>query len=187
MIRILIGSLLMSLSQVVGAAPIDTVLAAFNAEGARPIERVHLFVERNGVADVYYIDRVRPGRFRMLKNPRQDGFELVVIDGAQWLRTTGAWHRSPALMTDGVVPSLTGLFRGGLADAVEQPRPDGGRSVEGRLVWTNGTRCDGKVMLRIDARGLPSLLTFEGDCDGKPSRFRQNFSYDGPLTIAPPE
>lgn len=56
-----------------GAAPMDTVLKALDAEEAAPIERVRLFVERGDVADVYYVDRVRPGRFRLLKNPRQGG------------------------------------------------------------------------------------------------------------------
>jgi len=187
MIRALIALLLLFLPLAVSAAPIDTVLAALDAEAARPIERIRLFIERDGIADVYYIDRVRPGRLRMLKNPNQGGFELVVIDGTQWLRTAAGWQKSPIVATANFAWSLTGLFREGLTEAVERTRPDGGRSVEGRISWTNGTRCDGKVIFRIAVEGLPSLLSFEGDCGGRPSRFRQAFSYDGPLTIAPPE
>ncbi len=74
------------------AAPIDTVVAAFAAEDAAPLERVRLFVERAGVADVYYVDRIRPRRLRMLKNPRQGGLEAIIIDGSQWLRGPAGWE-----------------------------------------------------------------------------------------------
>jgi len=168
------------------AAPMDTVLAAFAAEELAPIERVRLFIDRGGTADVYYIDRVHPGRFHLVKNPRQGGLELVVVDGMQWVRTATGWHKSPAPATAGVVLSMAGLFRNGLTDALEGPGPNGGRSVEGAIAWTNGTSCKGRLLLRIDAAGRPSLLRFEGVCGGKPSHFRQAFSYEGPLTIAPP-
>lgn len=187
MIRSLRILLLMSLPMAINAAPIDTVVAAFDAEGNRPIERIRLFVERGGVADVYYIDRVRPDRLRMLKNPRQGGIELRVIGGTQWLRTAAGWQKSSMLATASIPSFLSGMFRDGLTDAVENARPDGSRSVEGRLSWTNGTRCDGKVMLRIGPDGLPSLLSFDGACGGRPARFRQAFSFDGPLSITPPE
>lgn len=188
MIRAIVTLMVAFLPLGARAAPMDTVLAALAAEEAAPIERVRLFIERGGVADVYYIDRVRPGRLRMVKNPRQGGPELVVVDGMQWVRTTAAgWRKSPAPATAGLVPSMAGLFRGGLTDPVEKPGPDGGRSVEGGMAWTNGTSCEGRLLLRIDAAGLPSLLRFEGVCGGRPSRFRQAFSYTGPVTIAPPE
>lgn len=187
MIRAIVTLILVFLPLAARAAPMDTVLAALAAEEAAPIERVRLFIERGEVADVYYIDRVRPGRFRLVKNPRQGGPELVVVDGMQWVRTTGSWQKSPALATAGLIPSIAGLFREGLTDPVEKPGPDGGRSVEGGMAWTNGTSCKGKVLLRIDAGGLPSLLRFEGVCGGKLTRFRQAFSYTGPVTIAPPD
>ena len=63
------------------AAPIDTVLSALAAEAAAPIERARLFILRGEVAEVYFIDRVTPGRFRVIKNPRQGGSELVIVDG----------------------------------------------------------------------------------------------------------
>jgi hypothetical protein len=186
-IRAIVTLILAFLPLAASAAPMDTVLAALAAEEAAPIERVRLFIERGGVADVYYIDRVRPGRFRMVKNPRQGGLELVVVDGTQWVRTAVGWRKSPAPATAGLVLSMAGLFREGLTDPVEQPGPDGGRSVEGGMAWTNGMSCEGRLLLRIDSAGLPSLLRFEGICGGKPCRFRQAFSYTGPVTIAPPE
>jgi hypothetical protein len=169
------------------AAPIDTVLAALAAEKAAPIERVRLFIARGDVQDVYYIDRVRPGRFHMLKNPRQGGPEVIVVDRMQWARIgTAPWRKSPANDTTAFAPSMADLFRTGLAHSVEQAGPDGGRSIEGVMTWSNGTtRCEGKLLLRIDA-SLPSLLRFEGLCGGKPLHFRQAFSYVGPVTIAPP-
>lgn len=115
------------------AAPMDTVLAALAAEEAAPIERVRLFIERGDVMDVYYIDRVRPGRFRIIKNPRQGGPEIVVVDGMQWARTTAGWRKSPALAAGGLIPSIAGLFREGLTDPVERPGPEGGRSIEGGM------------------------------------------------------
>lgn len=187
MIRVIVTLLVAFPASAARTSPLDTVLAALAAEEAAPIERVRLFIERGDVSDVYYIDRVRPGRFHMVKNPRQDGPELVVVDGMQWVRTAAGWQKSPAPATAGLVPSMVGLIREGLTDPVEQPGPDGGRSVEGGMAWTNGTSCKGRLLLRIDAAGLPSLLRFEGACGGKPSRFRQAFSYNGPVTIAPPE
>jgi hypothetical protein len=170
----------------VQTGPMDTVLAALAAGEAAPVERVRLFIERDRVADIYYVDRVDPGRLHLIKNPRQGGAEIVVIDGMQWVRTDTSWRKTPALPTAGLVPSMAGLFRAGLTDLVETPGPDGGRSVEGEMAWTNGASCTGRILLRIDAGGLPSLLRFEGVCGGKPTRFRQAFSHTGPLTIAPP-
>lgn len=187
MIRAIVTLILVFLPLAARAAPMDTVLAALAAEEAAPIERVRLFIERGDVVDIYYIDRVRPSRFRLVKNPRQGGPELVVIDGMQWVRTTTGWQKSPAPAITGLMPSIAGLFREGLTDPVEKLGPAGGRSVEGGMAWTNGTSCKGRLLLRIDAAGLPSLLRFEGVCGGKPSRFRQAFSYTGPVTIAPPE
>lgn len=85
------------------------------------------------------------------------------------------------------MPSMAELFRTGLIEPVEKAAPNGGRSVEGMMSWTNGARCEGKLLLRVNAAGLPSLLRFEGLCDGKPFRFRQAFSYTGPVNIAAPE
>lgn len=189
MIRAIMTLMLMlgSLPLAARAAPIDTVLAALAAEEAAPIERVRLFINRGDVMDVYYIDRVRPGRFRMVKNPRQGGLEIVVVDGMQWVRTAAGWRKSPAPATADLVPSIAGLFREGLINPVEQSGPNGGHSVEGGMEWTNGMSCEGRLLLRIDASGLPSLLRFQGVCGGKPCSFRQAFSYTGPVTITPPE
>ena len=75
------------------AAPLDTLLASVAAEESAPTERVRLFVKRGEVADIYYIDRIRPGRLRVLKTPRQGGMEMIVIENRQWLRTAaGAWQ-----------------------------------------------------------------------------------------------
>jgi hypothetical protein len=189
MIRVIVTLLVVFPASVGRASPLDMVLAALAAEEAAPVEQVRMFIEQDDVADVYYIDRVRPGRFRLLKNPRQGGPEVVVVDGMQWLRlSTGAeWQKSPAPAAAGFVPSMAGMFREGLTDAIEQAGPDGGHSIEGGMAWTNATSCRGRLLLRINAAGLPSLLRFEGACGGKPTRFRQAFSYDGPVTIAPPE
>jgi hypothetical protein len=185
--RALLAMLLTAMACAAHAEPIDTIAAAFAAEEASPIERVRLFIERGSVADVYYIDRVNPGRYRMVTNPRQGGAELIVVDGMQWVRIGTTWRKTPALPTAGLVPSTVKLFREGLTNAVELPGPDGGRSIEGEMAWTNGVSCSGKILLRINATGLPSLLRFDGVCGAKPCRFRQAFSYDGPLTIVPPE
>jgi hypothetical protein len=188
MIRVIVILILLFLPLAAHAAPMETVLAALAAEEAAPIERVRLFIERGDVADVYYIDRVRPGRFRLVKNPRQGGPEIVIVDGMQWVHTMQGWRKSPAPATAGVIPSMAGMFREGLTDLIEKSDPNGGgRSVEGRMAWTNGMSCKGRLLLRIDAAGLPSLLRFEGLCGGKASRFRQAFSYTGPVTITPPE
>lgn len=187
--RILAGLLILALLPAAARAePIDTVLAALAAEAAAPIERARLFILRGEVAEVYYIDRVTPGRFRLTRNPRQGGPELVIVDGMQWARTRGGrWQRSPARDTDSLVPSMTDLFRTGLSRMVEQAEPDGSRSVTGGMAWTNGVRCEGELLMRIQADGLPSLLRFEGVCGGKPFRFRQAFSFAGPLAITAPE
>lgn len=168
------------------AAPVDTVLAAFAAEDKAPLERVRLFVERDKTADVYYIDRIRPNRLHMVKNPRQGGLEVIVIDGSEWLRDTSGWQKSPAGASN-IVPSMAGLFRAGLTSASERPAPSGGRAIEGKLSWSNGAACEGKVLMQIAASGRPRLLRFEGACDGRPSRFREAFSFDGPLTIVQPK
>ncbi|WP_036263090.1 hypothetical protein [Methylocapsa aurea] len=187
MIRAIVALLVVLAASAARASPMDTVFAALAAEEAEPIERVRFFIERGGVADIYYIDRARPGRFRMLKNPGQGGLELIVVEGVQWLRTAAGWQKSPAPQTAGLIPSMAEMFREGLTDAIEQPGPDGGSSIEGGMAWTNGASCQGRLLLRISAAGLPSLLRFEGACGGKATRFRQAFSYEGPLTITPPE
>jgi hypothetical protein len=170
-------------------APMNSVLAALKAEEASSIERVRVFITRGNVADDYYIDRVRPGRFRMLVNPRQGGPELIIVDNMQWVRTGGSapWFKTPARGFSGSIPSMADLFRNGLTQATEKAGPAGSRSVEGDISWSNGTPCEGKLLLRIDTAGLPSLLRFEGLCGSQPLRFRQAFSYNGPVTIAPPE
>jgi hypothetical protein len=190
--RVIVGMILASLLPTACAAPprkkpMDTVLAALAAEEAAPIERVRLFVEQGDVMDVYYVDRARPGRFRMIKNPRQRGPELIVVDGMQWTRSGAGWQKSRARPTTGQMPSIAQLFRAGLSDPIERPGPDGGHSIEGGMAWTDRTSCKGKLLMRIDAAGLPSLLHFEGVCGGKLCRFRQAFSYVGPVTILPPE
>src|SRR5262245_37276773 len=74
--------------------PLETVRMALADEEAAPMERMRMFIELDGIADVYYVDRVRPGRTRVIKNPRQGGPELIVIDGTQWVRAGGGWQRS---------------------------------------------------------------------------------------------
>jgi ABC-type transporter Mla MlaB component len=43
------------------------------------------------------------------------------------------------------------------------------------------------MLLRIDAAGLPLLLRFVDRCDNQALRFREAFSYTGPVTIRAPE
>lgn len=171
------------------AAPLNRVLAALKAEAASPVERVHIFVTRGDIADEYYIDRIDPGRFRMLVNPRQGGPERIVIDKMQWARAgaSAPWLKTPVPESPSSFPSMADLFRNGLSRAVEKPGPAGSRSIEGDITWTNGTLCEGKILLRIDAAGLPSLLSFDGLCGNRPLRFREVFSYTGPVTIKAPE
>jgi len=170
-------------------APMASVLAALKAEEASPIERVRVFITRGNIADDYYIDRVSPGRFRMLVNPHQGGPERIIVDKMQWARTgvSDPWLKTPVQESPGSLPSMADLFRNGLTGAVQKDGPAGTRSVEGTIAWTNGTLCEGKVLFRIDAAGLPLLLRFEGLCGNKPLRFRETFSYNGPVTIMPPE
>jgi hypothetical protein len=169
------------------AAPLDTVLAAVAAEEAAPVERIRMFIEKAGSADVFYVDRVRPGRVRVLKNPRQGGPEMIIIDNSLWVRTDTGWQKSPAPANTGPVPSIAAMFKDGLSAAVEAAGPDGSRIVEGEMAWTNAATCKGQLRLRIERTGLPSLLRFTGTCGGMPTRFRQAFSYVGPVTIEPPQ
>ena len=171
------------------AGPINRVLAALKAEEASPIERVHVFITRDNIADEYYIDRINPGRFRMLVNPRQGGPERIIIDKMQWARTSvsAPWLKTPVQESPGSVPSIGDLFRNGLSQAVDKPGPDGSRIIEGAITWTNGTLCEGKVLLRIDTVGRPLMLRFEGLCGNRPLRFREAFSFTGPVTITAPE
>jgi hypothetical protein len=178
-----------SLSQAVArAAPIDSLLAAIAAEEIAPTVRVRLFVKRGDIADVYYIDRIRPGRLRVLKNPRQNGMEMIVIEDRQWLRTASGWKAAPAPAgtTTQATPSLTELLKNGLTGAVEQAEADGGRIVEGEISWSASTMCKGKLRVHIEPGGRPLFLNFEGECASKPTLFRQAMSYDGGFSIDPP-
>lgn len=183
----LVALLSVALATAAAAAPLDTVLAAVAAEERAPIERIRLFIERAGKADVYYIDRLRPDRTRVLKNPRQGGLEVIVIGQTQWLRTDAGWRSMPAPPDAAPVPSMATMFKEGLTGAVEQAGPDGSRVIEGEMSWTNAVACRGRVRLRIESTGLPSLVRFDGACGGQATRFRQAFSYVGPLTIEPPQ
>lgn len=187
MIRALFALLLLPGVTVARAAPLDTVLAALAAEAAAPIERMRLFIDRDGVADIWYLDRVGAGRLRLLKNPKQGGPEIIVVDGVLWQRDGSGWRRSPAPAIPDLIPSTAGMFRAALTDATEQPGPDGGVMVEGVMTWSSATTCRGRVSLRIGASGLPTQLRFNGQCGGKPTRFRQDFSFEGPLEIAAPQ
>jgi len=171
------------------AAPMNSVLAALKAEEASPIERVRLFITRGNIADEYYIDRINPGRFRMLVNPRQGGPERIIVDKMQWARTgvSAPWLKTPAQDSPSSIPSMPDLFRDGLSGISEKFGVNGSRTIEGALTWTNGALCEGKVLLRIDGAGLPLLLRFDGQCGNQPMRFREAFSYTGPVTIAAPE
>lgn len=169
-------------------APVDTVLAAVAAEQAAPLVRIRTFIVRAGLADIYYVDRLRPGRTRVIRNPRQGGLEVIVIGADQWLRTESGWRRSPVPpnLSSTFVPSTEAMFRQGLSDAIERPGPADSRIVEGRMTWQGAVTCDGRVMMQVDAGGLPSLIRFKGDCAGKPTEFRQAYSYAGPVAIEPP-
>ena len=81
---------------------------------------------------------------------------------------------------------MAGLFRNGLTQAAEQVGAAGERTITGNMAWTNGTACEGKLLMRTDATGLPALLRFDGLCGGKPFRFRQAFSFvDIPVIDVP--
>ena len=171
-----------------GAAPLDQLLAAIKAEETAPAERVRLFMKRGDIADVYYIDRIRPGRLRVLKNPRQNGLEMIVIDDRQWLRTASGWNRAPA--PAGTAPqaalSLSALLKNGLTGAAERTEPDGSRIVEGDISWSAATTCNGKLRVHIEPGGRPAFLGFEGDCASKPTVFHQAMSYRDNFSIEPP-
>jgi hypothetical protein len=168
------------------AEPLDTVLAALAAEERAPVERIRMFIERGGHADVYYIDRVRPGRTHVRKNPRQGGLEMIVIDNLQWIRTDSGWQKSPAPPLPATMPSMAAMFRDGLSAASERREAGGVRTIEGDMAWTNASACKGRLTMRIDRADLPALMRFEGICGGQPTRFRQAFSFEGPLVIEPP-
>jgi hypothetical protein len=188
-IKVLLVLCTLSLSEdVARAAPIDSLLAAIAAEEIAPAVRVQLFVKRGDIADVYYIDRIRPGRLRVLKNPRQNGFEMILIDDRQWLRTPSGWKAAPAPGTTAAqaTPSMTALLNNGLTDAVEQAASDGGRIVEGGISWSASTTCNGKLRVHIEPGGRPVFLGFEGECASKPTLFHQSMSYAGGFTIDPP-
>ncbi|MEP7247816.1 MAG: hypothetical protein ABI885_29595 [Gammaproteobacteria bacterium] len=188
-IKFLLALCAFSLSQgVARAAPIDSLLAAIATEEIAPAVRVRLFVRRGDIADVYYIDRIRPGRLRVLKNPRQNGLEMIVIGNRQWLRTASGWKAAPALAgsTGEAAPSLTALLKNGLTSAVEQADADGSRIIEGQITWSASTMCKGKLRVHIEPSGRPFFLGFEGECASKPTVFRQAMSYDGGFSIEPP-
>jgi hypothetical protein len=170
------------------AAPLDQLLAAIAAEETAPAERVRLFMQRGDIADVYYIDRIRPGRLRVLKNPRQNGLEMIVIDDRQWLRTASGWTAAPAPTgtTPQAAPSLSALLKNGLTGAVERTEPDGSRIVEGEISWSAASACKGKLRVHIEPGGRPFFLGFEGDCASKPTVFHQAMSYAGGFSIEPP-
>ena len=173
---------------VVGAAPLDSLLAAIAAEEAAPAVRVRLFIKRGDVADVYYIDRIRPGRLRVLKNPRQNGLEMIVIEDRQWLRTASGWKSAPA-PADAIsqaAPSLTALLKNGLSSADERVEQDGGRVIEGEISWSASTTCKGKLRVRIGPSARPTFLNFDGECASKPTVFRQAMSYESGFVIDPP-
>jgi hypothetical protein len=175
-------------ASVARAAPLDSLLAAIAAEEAAPAERVRLYVKRGNVADVYYVDRIRPGRLRVLKNPRQNGREMVIIGDKQWLRTTAGWHAGPAPV-DAIAkaaPSLVTMIKDGLKNAVERNEANGTRVVEGDMSWSAPGLCKGRLRVSIDRSGLPIFLGFEGECASTPTEFRQAMSYDGGFAIEPP-
>jgi hypothetical protein len=171
----------------VRAAPIDTITSAVAAEEKAPLERVRMFIERGDVIDVYYIDRLRPDRTHLIKNPRQDGGEWIGIGDQQWVRTGSGWQRSTMPSGTDVAPSMTVMLRQGLSGATENVQSDGGRVVEGTMVWSGAASCKGRLKLRTDAGGLPSSMRFEGTCGSTPTRFLESFSFNGPLSIEAPE
>lgn len=171
------------------ATPLDTLLAAIAAEEGAPTERVRLFMKRGQVTDVYYIDRIRPGRSRVLKNPRQGGMEMIVIDDKQWLRTgAGAWQAGsvPAGATAQAQPSLSLMLKNGLSNASERDEGDGRRVIEGEISWSVSASCKGKLQATVERSGRPSFMAFVGECASKPTEFRQAFSYEGGFSIERP-
>jgi hypothetical protein len=187
--KVLVAICALGLSQeVVCAGPIDSLLAAIAAEETAPAVRVRLFVRRGDIADVYYIDRIRPGRLRVLKNPRQNGLEMIVIEDRQWLRTASGWKGAPAPTGTPaqVSPSLTALLQNGLTNAIEQADADGSRIVEGQISWSASTMCNGKLRVHIEPGGRPVYLGFEGECASQPTVFHQAMSYAGGFSIDPP-
>lgn len=185
MIRQALTVLLMAAAPARAAEPLDTIVAAFEAEARAPAERARLFIERAGIADLYLIERVTPGRLHLIVNPRQGGAELIVVDGQQWLRTPGGWERSLTTVP-AQAPSLVALLRNGLSEAEERPAVAGMRVFVGHVTWTNGSSSDGRLEIRLDGAGLPRVLRFEGTCAGAPCRFHQRTDYDGSIRIGPP-
>lgn len=171
----------------IAASPVETLVAAIEAEKSAPSERVRMFIQRNGVADVYYIDQIRPGRTHVIQNPRQGGIEFILIDGVQYVRTAGGWRKSPAESPAAArAPDLENIVKQGLRDATETPKPDGSRVIEGSMFWSSNVSCAGKLSAVVDRNGRPALLHFDGNCGGQPAMFREAFSFDGPVTIDAP-
>ncbi|MCU1292237.1 MAG: hypothetical protein JWP08_1087 [Bryobacterales bacterium] len=186
----------LSLPQLLAAAPLDAVLAALAAEERAPSERVHLRFEREGIADVYLIDRIKfgagPARIHMVKNPGPAQQELIAVDGVQWLRTATGWERSPATQATTVGASMIGVFRNGMTEVVENTPVGSGdqrkRRFSGRISWANGvTQHSGRIALSVDKKGRPSAIAFDGQCGTRPCRFQQLFDYDATFTIEPPK
>jgi hypothetical protein len=177
-----------AMHDVARSAPLDSLLAAIAAEESAPTERVRLFMKRGEIADTYYIDRIRPDRLRVLKNPRQGGMEMIVIENKQWLRTgAGGWQAGavPAAVMAQAQPSLSAMLKNGLTNASERDEANGRRVIEGDISWSAATSCKGKLQVTVERSGRPSFLTFEGDCASKPTVFRQAFSYEGGFAIEP--
>jgi len=188
MTRALLALLVALLAAPALAGPLETALAATAAEEKAPLERMRLFIDRGGVIDVYYIDRLRPNRTHILRNPGQNGLEAIVIGDVQWTRDGQNWTRaSVTQLPANLAPSIAALLNHGLTDATETADAGGGRLIEGAISWVNGARCDGRLRLRIDKGGLPATLGFEGACADKPARFLEAFSFVGPLKIDPPD
>jgi hypothetical protein len=176
------------MQDVARGAALESLLAAIAAEESAPAVRVRLFVKRADVADIYYIDRIRPDRLRVLKNPRQSGLEMIIIENKQWLRTAAGW-RAGAVPAAGIAqaqPSLSAMLKNGLTNAFERDEANGRRVIEGDISWSAATSCKGKLQAIVERSGRPSFLAFEGDCASKPTVFRQAFSYEGGFAIEPP-
>jgi len=159
---------------------------ALEADYASPSIFMEMRVEVGQTADIFVVERVRPDKWRIARNPARQRFEYLSIGSKAWMRAGAQeWVLAAPISESVIFPfQFTNL-----ADQVTDLAEVAGEPMMlvGKISWVNGaTVTVGRVALVFAQEGKLAELRFDGMCGSQNCRIMQTIKRPVGADIIPP-
>ena len=174
------------------SAEMKYVVAAFESQAKVMRQAMELHVRRGTSESRHEFERVLPDRLHgVITTPQGRRLEFVTVHDQQFILRPNGWEKLPSMGQREPPFDLSAFLSSHISDLAEVPppgTPSPERTFRGLISWaTRDGLNTGRIDIAVDrSTALPSTVTFDGLCGGKPCEFRQRFRYDPTITVRVP-